>query len=103
MTHVLPSLPVVLMPWRCRNLGWRSFAQIICVLQLSLVLGDAAETFFVDLPGTRADPELLTINQGDTVVFAWSDLSPGLTESYTGEWKSPVLRTGQTFSYRPIP
>jgi plastocyanin len=70
---------------------------ILCALS-GLTLSEAAETFTVQLPGTRADPELLTVNQGDTVMFAWSAPAPGLTESYTGEW-STILNPGQSFSY----
>lgn len=45
----------------------------------------------------RSGPENLTIYVGDTVIF--SAASTSFTESYTGEWKSPVLKGGQTFSY----
>ena len=86
------------MPFRSQNVWRRNFAESICIILLSVTLGDAAETLVVQLPGTRANPELVTINQGDTVVFAWGGPS-GLIESYTGEWKSPVLQSGQTFSY----
>jgi len=88
----------IFMPFRSQNVWRRNFAESICIILLSVTLGDAAETLVVQLPGTRANPELVTINQGDTVVFAWGGPA-GLTESYTGEWKSPVLQSGQTFSY----
>jgi plastocyanin len=52
----------------------------------------------VELSGL-AYPELLTINQGDTVSFVWNSPPPGLTESYTGEWRSPILHSGDSFQY----
>jgi len=60
--------------------------------------GHGAETFV--LLYCRAQPETLTVNEGDTVTFTGGNcFSPGFTESYTGEWRSPILLPGQTFSY----
>ena len=42
-------------------------------------------------------PENVAIYVGDTIT--WYATSVVDTESYTGEWKSPILRTGETFSY----
>ena len=69
---------------------------VLWVLQSSLLLAHAAQTFGVVLNGLPY-PELLTINQGDTVTFQFSET--GSTECYTGEWSTPILQAGQTFSF----
>lgn len=73
---------------------------LLCATQIGARLADAAETFVVQLGGP-VNPELLTINQGDTITFLCSPFYPLslLTESYTGEWRSPLLAPGQSFSY----
>ena len=69
----------------------------LCMFQWGLSHCQAVEVF-VQLSG-RAYPETLTINRGDTVTFVWGWPSLGSTESYTGEWSSPMLASGQTFSH----
>ena len=76
-----------------------SLVVFLCAFQSGFTVSDAAEAF-VQLTSLVRNPEVLAINEGDTVTFVWTDTySPGFTESYTGEWKSPVLHQGQTFSY----
>jgi len=72
---------------------------IVFAFQVGAMFCRPAETFTVQLAGSPY-PELLTINQGDTITFAWSQFySSQMTESYTGEWRSPLLGPGQNFSY----
>ena len=71
----------------------------LCAAHFSSAATLAAEAF-VQLTSLVRDPEILAVNEGDTVTFVWNDpYQPGFTESYTGEWKSPLLHQGQTFSY----
>jgi len=53
---------------------------------------------FVSLYGP-VDPEILSINEGDTVTWQVVGSAPAVIESYTGEWRSPSLGAGERFSY----
>lgn len=89
---------VLALPFRVFKESTRRAITLIVVLgtvQSSLSFAHAAQTFEVQLNGL-ASPEILTINQGDTVVFHFA--ATGSTECYTGEWVTPTLQAGQTFT-----
>ncbi len=63
----------------------------------TLGLGHAADLGVI-LGGGFVGPEDVEIFEGDTLIWqAGGDFLD--VESYTGEWKSPILNSGETFSY----
>ena len=89
-------------PTRCpRGHSYLQVAMLPLVfLGLQLVCANArAADAFVRL-SLRAYPEVLRVNEGDTVVFVWSyAFDAGVVESYNGEWRSAVLQSGDMFSH----
>lgn len=62
------------------------------------IVSFAQSQLFVTIGGL-ADPEVLAVNQGDTVKWENAGPAPAWVQSYNGEVKSPALFSGQTFSY----
>jgi hypothetical protein len=65
-----------------------------------VTFGFFANSRGVDVPvylEAKARPENIAVYVGDTVT--WNARLVVDVESYTGEWKSPILRVGETFSY----
>src|SRR5437879_6140499 len=54
----------------------------------------------VEFDGGRLKPENVAISEGDVVVWEATDQFQHDTRSFTGEWKSPRLSPGESFSFR---
>ena len=92
----LPGASLVMrLNQRIHNMHTR-WLVLFALLALSTAVQCGAAEVTVTMFG-RSGPENLSIYVGDTVIF--SAASTTFTESYTGEWKSPVLKVGQTFSH----
>jgi plastocyanin len=82
----------------CLGRAWFHLIYLSAFLFPSLffTLAAKAAEVFVDI-GSGVRPEVICIERGDTVVWRAGRLAD--VESYTGEWKSPVLEPGQTFEH----
>jgi plastocyanin len=87
---------------RLRARGWAAAVRIerlsSAVFLTCFCLGTSrAADVQVELADPRPSPENVAVYVGDTVT--WNAQLVVDTESYTGEWKSPILKVGETFSY----
>src|SRR5207244_4320104 len=72
---------------------------LLLVGSVSLPEHEWAATLTVEMTDLQLSPQQLTINQADTVTWINRAGSQLDTSSYTGEWKSPVLQPGESFSH----
>src|SRR6188474_1086849 len=58
----------------------------------------AASNVIVEVTSGLITPQALAINQGDTIIWVFGQGNELDVRSYTGEWQSPFLGEGGTFS-----
>src|SRR6266542_3985400 len=79
----------------CRVSRW-----ILLLAVVSCVVCEvAASNITVDVTLGLITPQALAINQGDTVTWVMGQGADLDVRSYTGEWQSPFLGQGGTFSH----
>ena len=83
-------------PWPWAGFGRSRWTGLVTVLACCVFATSRAVDVQVDVE-LQPRPENAAIYVGDTVV--WVAKTVMTTESFTGEWTSPILKRGQSFSY----
>ena len=77
---------------------------VVAVLALagatSVATARSTATHLVSITSTGFNPDTIAIDEGDTVTWKNNDSADHQVVSDTGEFKSPVLKAGQSYSHR---
>jgi plastocyanin len=74
---------------------------IVCAIGLAAGEGAKSKTHTVTIEGMRFHPELLTVAEGDTIVWVNRDLVPHTATSEAGRFDSQMIQPEQSWRFTP--
>ena len=76
-----------------------TFGLIVCAIVVFEGDQRKAKTHTITIEGMRFQPEVLTVERGDTIVWVNKDLFPHTVTAWSGPFDSGDIATGKSWSY----
>ena len=76
-----------------------TFGLILCAMAVFAVDQRKPKTHTVTIEGTRFQPEMLTVERGDTIVWVNKDLVPHTATSKAGNFDSKLIEADKSWKY----
>ena len=76
-----------------------TFGLILCTMVVFAVDQRKPKTHTVTIEGMRFQPEMLTVERGDTIVWVNKDLVPHTATSKVGNFDSKLIEAGKSWKY----
>jgi plastocyanin len=76
-----------------------TFGLILCAMAVFAVDQRKSKTHTVTIEGMRFQPEMLTVERGDTIVWVNKDLVPHTATSKAGNFDSKLIEADKSWRY----